>query len=151
MNGLEFGQLREDELKEAYELCTRTFGEFVSFENVFETYKRCRDDKNYHFIVGRCDGKIVAYATMALVYNLFDGTYPVAYLWYVCVHEDYRRKGVARALFREIDRIADENSVEIISLSCRRDNTPAVKLYRSLGFTEEEDITFVKNIYEQWD
>ena len=88
MNGLEFGQLREDELKEAYELCTRTFGEFVSFENVFETYKRCRDDKNYHFIVGRCDGKIVAYATMALVYNLFDGTYPVAYLWYVCVHED---------------------------------------------------------------
>ncbi len=151
MNGLEFGQLREDELKEAYELCTRTFGEFVSFENVFETYKRCRDDKNYHFIVGRCDGKIVAYVTMALVYNLFDGTYPVAYLWYVCVHEDYRRKGVARALFREIDRIADENSVEIISLSCRRDNTPAVKLYRSLGFTEEEDITFVKNIYEQWD
>ena len=151
MNGLEFGQLREDELKEAYELCTRTFGEFVSFENVCETYKRCRDDKNYHFIVGRCDGKIVAYATMALVYNLFDGTYPVAYLWYVCVHEDYRRQGVARALFREIDRIADENSVEIISLSCRRDNTPAVKLYRSLGFTDEEDITFVKNIYEQWD
>ena len=151
MNGLEFGQLREDELKEAYELCTRTFGEFVSFENVRETYKRCRDDKNYHFIVGRCDGKIVAYATMALVNNLFDGTYPVAYLWYVCVHEDYRRQGVARALFREIDRIADENSVEIISLSCRRDNTPAVKLYRSLGFTEEEDITFVKNIYEQWD
>lgn len=151
MNGLEFGQLREDELKEAYELCTRTFGEFVSFENVCETYKSCRDDKNYHFIVGRCDGKIVAYATMALVYNLFDGTYPVAYLWYVCVHEDYRRQGVARALFREIDRIADENSVEIISLSCRRDNTPAVNLYRSLGFTEEEDITFVKNIYEQWD
>ena len=151
MNGLEFGRLREDELKEAYDLCTRTFGEFVTFENVCETYRRCSDDKNYHFIVGRCDGRIVAYATMALVYNLFDGTYPVAYLWYVCVHEDYRRQGVARALFSEIDRIADENSVEIISLSCKKDNEGALKLYRSLGYTEDEDISFVKIIYEQWD
>ena len=151
MNGLEFGQLHENELEEAYELCTRTFGEFVTLENVRETYIKCKDNKDYHFIVGRCDQRIVAYATMALVYNLFDGTYPVAYLWYVCVHEDYRRQGVARALFREIDRIAAEKKVEIISLSCKKDNTPAVNFYRSLGFTVDEDIPFVKNIYEQWD
>ena len=88
---------------------------------------------------------------MALVYNLFDGTYPVAYVWYVCVREDYRRQGVAKALFREIDRIAAEKNVEIISLSCKKDNAPAVKFYRSLGFTVDEDIPFVKNIYEQWE
>ena len=88
---------------------------------------------------------------MVLYYNLFDGTYPIASLWYVCVHKDYRRMGVASALFREIDRIADENSVEIISLTCLKENTVARKFYRSLGFTEDSEVAFVKNIYEQWD
>ncbi|MDO4864748.1 MAG: GNAT family N-acetyltransferase [Ruminococcus sp.] len=146
-----FGQLREEVLREAFELCTGIFGEYVSFENVCETYRLCKDDSNYHFIVGKHDGKIIAYATMVLSYNLFDGTYPIATLWYICVHEDYRRQGVARALFREIDRIADENSVEIIMLTCEKGNAQAHKLYRSLGFSEDTETLFLKNIYEQWD
>ncbi|MBR6070452.1 MAG: GNAT family N-acetyltransferase [Ruminococcus sp.] len=146
-----FGKLREEDLSEAFELCTRCFGEFVSFENVRETYQLCKNDMNYHFIVGRHNGKVVAYASMILSYNLFDGTYPVATLWYVCVHEDYRRQGVARALFREIDRIADENSVEVIMLTCDKDNLQAKKLYRTLGYAEDTETLFLKNIYEQWD
>ena len=146
-----FEQLREEDLNEAFMLCIDCFGEYVPFENVRNTYQLCKNDNNYHFIVGKYNGKIITYATMVLYYNLFDGTYPIASLWYVCVHKDYRRMGVASALFQEIDRIADENSVEIISLTCLKENTVARKFYRSLGFTEDSEVAFVKNIYEQWD
>jgi ribosomal protein S18 acetylase RimI-like enzyme len=151
MLDVRFEQLQEHDLREAYDLCTRCVGCFTTFEDVCETYQRCKDDKNYHFITGKYNGRIIAYATMAIVYNLFDGTFPMAYLWYVCVHEDFRRQGVASALFREIDRIADENKVEIISLSCLSDNTDALKFYRAIGYTEDKDVNFVKNIYEMWD
>lgn len=148
---VEFGLMREDELRECYELCKSCFGEYASFENVRETYELCRDDRHYRFIVGRADGRIVAYTTMVIYYNLFDGKYPIASLWYVCVDKDYRRQGVASALFREIDRIADENSCEIISLTCASENTGARRFYRSLGYSEDSEIAFVRYIYEQWE
>lgn len=148
---VEFGIMREVELKETFELCKSCFGEYVSFESISDTYQLCKNDEHYRFIVGRADGKIVAYATMVMYYNLFDGKYPIASLWYVCVHKDYRRRGIARALFREIDRIADENSCEIITLTCLKDNSSAHSFYRSVGFSDDSEIAFVKNIYEQWD
>lgn len=146
-----FEQLKEEDLHEVFCLCTDCFGEAVPFDNVYETYNICKNDKSYHFIVGKYKGKIIAYATMVLYYNLLDGTYPIASLWYVCVHKDYRRQGVACELFKEIDRIADENRVEIINFTCLKDNNVAKSFYRSLGYSEDLEVAFIKNIYEQWD
>lgn len=148
---LTFEYLREEDLEETYQLCMRSFGENIKFDDVKRTYKFCRQDPHYHFIVGKADGKIVAYATVVFFHNLFDGTNPVATIWYVCVHEDYRRQGIGEALFEEIERLAKEEQCEIIYFTCLKNNEGAQKFYRSVGYSDDKEKAFVKYLYEDDD
>lgn len=148
---LTFEYLNENDLKETFDLCMKSFGEDFSFEEIRQTYQICKNDPHYHFIVGKMDGKIIAYTTMIIFHNLFDGLMPVATLWYVCVDKEYRRQGVAKSMFAEIERIAAENQCEIIYFTCLQDNFGAHKFYRSVGYTDEKERAFVKYLYEEWE
>ncbi len=147
---LEFEHLKEKDLEETYNLCMKSFGENFSFEEIMQTYQLCKNDPHYHFIVGKADGKIVAFTSMIIFHNLFDGLSPVATLWYVCVDKEYRRKGIAKSMFKEIELIANENHCEIIYFTCLQDNFDAQKFYRSAGYTDTKEKAFVKYLYEEW-
>ena len=82
---LTFELLKREDFEETYKLCQRCFGDSPCIEKVFDVFMQCYDDPHYRLIVGKVDGKIVAYTTMVIFYNVFDGPYPVATLWYVCV------------------------------------------------------------------
>lgn len=58
------------------------------------------------------------------------------YMGNLAVVEDYRRKGVGRALMKELIDKSKEQNLAFITLEVRPSNTPAVKLYESLGFKE---------------
>lgn len=148
--GITFEKLSENDLRETYEMCMRAFGEDNSFDGVTKVFHKCKDDSHYHFIVGKLDGKVVAYTTMVIFYNLFDGDEPIAALWYVCVDESCRRQGAATAMFRHIREIAMANGCEIIYLTANRDNVGAHRFYRSVGYTDEREKAFVKYLYEEY-
>ena len=141
---LVFGELGEGDLEEAYTLCKKNFSEVPGFDEVRTIFNECRDDPHYHFVVGRYDGKIVAYATMVIFQDLFDGDDPISTLWFVCVDEAYRRRGIARQLLAEIDRIAMENNSGTIYLTCEYGNEAAMQLYRSAGYVEDEEKAFIR-------
>ncbi len=52
----------------------------------------------------------------------------------VATHPELRRKGHARALMQQSLAYAKENLVRHVILEVRRSNTPAIKLYRDVGF-----------------
>jgi len=84
--------------------------------------------------------------SVLLVASCEEGTPPVAYaafrhaageaeLLRVAVHPEGRRKGLARALLLEgLERLRNLD-VQVCFLEVRVDNTPAITLYESLGFT----------------
>lgn len=148
---IEFEILKESDLEEAYNLCRDVFGEYASFDEVKKTYQLCKNDSHYYFIVGKSNGKIIAYTTMIIFHNLFDGISPVATLWYVCVDKNYRRLGVASSMFAEIERIANENCCEIMYFTSLEDNLGAHNFYRSVGYSDSKEKAFVKYLYEEWD
>lgn len=53
----------------------------------------------------------------------------------------FRRKGVGRSLLAEIGGICTENDASLIELVATRHNTPARRFYRSLGFTETDNLS----------
>lgn len=69
----------------------------------------------------------------------YSGMHCVAgecYIANVAVHPDARRQGVAQALVSELIRHAQAQSCDFITLEVRPSNTPAIALYKKLGFAE---------------
>ncbi|MDO5383067.1 MAG: ribosomal protein S18-alanine N-acetyltransferase [Eubacteriales bacterium] len=64
----------------------------------------------------------------------------------VAVAENFRRRGVARSLFDEMERQARAKAVDIFFLEVRTSNEAARKLYESLGYKQ---IGIRKRFYER--
>ena len=78
-------------------------------------------------VVAVLDGEAVAYAGMTSV--LDEGQ-----ITNVATLPSYRRRGFSRAVLEELIARAGEKGISSIFLEARVSNTPALSLYRSLGF-----------------
>ena len=58
----------------------------------------------------------------------------------IYVVPDYRRKGVAKALFNYVKSLAEKEKYEKIDLTVWSFNEEALIFYKSLGFTEQRKI-----------
>jgi ribosomal protein S18 acetylase RimI-like enzyme len=56
----------------------------------------------------------------------------------VAVHPDHRRRGIARKLTQQALDILVQQNISEVWLQVRDDNPPAIDLYRSLGFQDQE-------------
>ncbi len=63
----------------------------------------------------------------------------------VAVAKNHRRKGVARRLIEHFINIAEEESLEFMTLEVRASNDAAIALYKSFGFIQ---VGVRKNYYE---
>ena len=82
------------------------------------------------FFVAERDEKAAAYAGM---HHILDE----GYITNIAVHPDYRRQGLATALVRALDRYADENDLNRLTLEVRASNSAAIDIYRRAGFDQE--------------
>ncbi len=55
----------------------------------------------------------------------------------VCVAPEYQGKGVARQALQQIFAKLKANGFQIVFLEVRASNVPAIKLYKSIGFSED--------------
>ena len=93
---------------------------------------RCADPHSF-FLVGEADGEIVA-SIMGHMERRWGWVQRLA------VHPNYRRKGLGRQLTQEGERRLGALGAYRAVLLTRRDSTPAVELYRSLGYETWEPV-----------
>lgn len=75
------------------------------------------------FYIAQLDGNTAGYIGL----QIFSGE---GYITNVAVLPEYRRRGIAKALLER----ALENEAEFITLEVRESNSPAIELYKKLGF-----------------
>lgn len=83
-----------------------------------------------HYLVGECEGKVIAYAGM---WVLFDE----AHVTNVAVDPDYRRAGIGRRLMLCMMRSARLYGASLMTLEVREGNHEAQALYAGLDFVNE--------------
>ena len=84
------------------------------------------------------EGNVLAYAGMWFVLD-------EAHVCNVAVHPDHRRKGYGMLVFSELEKLAMENSMSMMTLEVRRSNIAAQNLYHACGFG---DVGYRKRYYE---
>jgi ribosomal protein S18 acetylase RimI-like enzyme len=91
------------------------------------------------FIVGLCDGRLVA--TVMAGYEGHRG-----WINYMAVAPTYRRKGLGRILMTEAERLLAARGCPKINLQVLAKNPEAIAFYRRLGYALDEFVSMGKRI-----
>ncbi|HHY83013.1 MAG TPA: ribosomal protein S18-alanine N-acetyltransferase [Clostridiales bacterium] len=86
-------------------------------------------NKCARYYVARDDSRIIGYGGMWLVLD-------EAHITNIAVHPDYRRRGIGRRIMQTLINEAVRLGKTRMTLEVRVSNTPAINLYKSLGFEE---------------
>jgi aminoglycoside 3-N-acetyltransferase I len=91
-----------------------------------------------HFIaLAALDGEAVIGGIAAYQLEKFERARSEIYIYDLAVSEGHRRKGVATALIRTLQRIAKERGAYVIFVQADLVDGPAIALYESLGTRED--------------
>ena len=111
-----------------------------------DTYSGARPSPAYlshllgrdHFIaVAALDGEAVVGGLAAYVLDKFEQERSEIYSYDLAVAEDHRRRGIATAMIRELQRIAAERGAWVIFVQADHGDDPAIALYSKLGRRED--------------
>lgn len=79
------------------------------------------------YLAAREDGRVVGYVGIWIIFD--EG-----HITNLAVHPEYRRRGIARLLLRELVSLARQRGVTRLTLEVRRSNHGAQQLYAQEGF-----------------
>ncbi len=91
-----------------------------------------------HFIaLIALDGDTVVGGLVAYELQKFEQARKELYIYDLAVLAEHRRKGIATSLIRELQRVAQARGVYVIFVQADPGDTPAIRLYESLGQRED--------------
>lgn len=95
---------------------------------------------NSHWLLAaEIDGQYVGYLTAVRIHKA-DERVAVLFVDELMVLDEYRRRGVASALWREVHLLAQETGAWRIRLCVDPDNVAAREFYRSVGLEEDPQV-----------
>jgi len=91
------------------------------------------------FLVGEIDGRVIASAMAG--YEGHRG-----WINYLAVDPEHQRKGYARQIMAEAERLLRLEGCPKINLQVRKTNNAAMNFYRRIGFAEDEVVSMGKRL-----
>ena len=131
---IEIADVHEEQLNEIEELEGRCFSVPWKREMLQSQLGEC-----HVFLAANTDGRVAGYVGMMTV--LDEG-----YISNVAVAPEMRRRGIADALLRELERRARKMELSFMTLEVRQSNAPAIALYEKHGFSR---VGVRRGYYEQ--
>jgi ribosomal protein S18 acetylase RimI-like enzyme len=130
-------------LRELLTLFGKAFGEPEEFESApaSDDYLRAllaRED--FVVLVAQEDGDVVG-GLAAYILPKYEKERKEAYLYDLAVDAGHRRRGIATGLIEALKPVARERGCYVIFVQADQGDTPAIRLYESLG-TREEAVHF---------
>ena len=96
-----------------------------------------RRGDNSTVLIGRCDGALVASVMVG-----YDGHR--GWVYYVTVDPDQRYLNFGRAIMNAAEAWLRERGILKLQLMVRKDNVQVHAFYRSIGYYNQETVTFAK-------
>lgn len=137
-------EIQDRDLEQLYQIVKQVFKSKSEYEKILENYKLLKENKDVHLLGYYIDDKLVGNVILNVI-TLPSGK--EATIWDVAVKEKYRRLGIASKLMIRAEEIAKTyDDISRIWLFSGFHRTGAHELYRKLGYDENKDKAFIKEI-----
>ena len=135
--------IEERDLKQFQQILEDVFNNTISYEKMQNLYKISKENKDIYILGYYIDDNLVGTVTLNIL-TLPSGK--DATIWDLAIKEDYRRLGIATKLMNKAEEIAKQEDIKRIWLFSGFHRKCAHELYRKLGYDENRDKAFVKQI-----
>jgi ribosomal protein S18 acetylase RimI-like enzyme len=135
MNKLNIRPVREDDVTEIKRLTKESLFDFTgSSEQEF-----------FNVLASKIDWELEHYPDMGLVvcqndrpvgFSFTEYSKEDAFIVFLAVHPDYRRRGIGKALVTETVRLLKEKGVRFVEIMTPEGNSTAQRFWASQGFTD---------------
>jgi len=118
-------------------------------ENIRKDFERMLGSKNEQSFICIKNNKPIGFINLAIRSDYVEGskTSPVGYLEGIYVKKAYRKKGIAKLLFKEAEKWFKAKYVKEIGSDAMATNIVSQKFHKNLGFTKGETIVhFIKKV-----
>lgn len=147
---IKFESLTNDKISEAIELCDLVFEEKTDLEFAKKRFEENQNDKNSLYIVGYTeDGKMVAHLRIQFIETMFTSMATYAVLNHVCVHPDYRRRGIATKMLEYTEEICKERNCISLKLWSYNYRISSHELYKSFEFVPVDATFYSKELRKE--
>lgn len=123
------------------DLCNECFDEDTTYEEAEKAFNEHKNDHNQIYLIGECDGKIIAHTKIAIVPTMFKGMDTYAILNHVCVKPEFRKHKIATEMLKAVKEVCKQKKCVSIKLWSRNFRVPAHTCYKKFGFVPD-DATF---------
>jgi aminoglycoside 3-N-acetyltransferase I len=126
-------------LKELLRVFGEAFEEISTYQDAIpsDAYLKSLLGKNYFVALVAQDGGNVVGGLVAYVLEKFEQERKEIYIYDLAVSKNHRRRRVATELIQQLKQIGKERGAYIIFVQADKVDTPAIKLYESLGTRED--------------
>ena len=135
--------IEEKDLEQLQQILKDVFNNTISYEKMENLYKISKENKDIYILGYYIDDNLVGTVTLNIL-TLPSGK--DATIWDLAIKEDYRRLGIATKLMNKAEEIAKQEDIKRIWLFSGFHRKCAHELYRKLGYDENRDKAFVKEI-----
>lgn len=135
--------IEEKDLEQLKQILKDVFNNNISYEKMQNLYKISKDNKDIHVLGYYINDNLVGTVTLNIL-TLPSGK--EATIWDLAIKDEYRRLGIATKLMNKAEEIAKQENITRIWLFSGFHRKCAHELYRKLGYDENRDKAFVKQI-----
>lgn len=136
-------EIEERDLTNLQQIGQEVFNNKTDYDKVSLFYKESKENKNIHVLGYYIEDNLVG----TVILNIL--TLPskkIATVWSLAIKEEYRRLGIATKLMNKAEEISKKEGIESIWLFSASNRKGAHELYRRLGYDENTNKAFIKNI-----
>lgn len=136
-------EIEERDLEQLQQILKNVFNNSISYEKMKNLYENSKDDKGIFVLGYYINDNLVGTVTLNIL-TLPSGK--EATIWDLAIKEEYRRLGIATKLMNKAEELAKEENITRIWLFSGFHRKGAHELYKKLGYDENRDKAFVKQI-----
>lgn len=137
-------KIKEADLEDLQKVYLELCEDESNLEQMKEKFRAIDCNEDYYLLGAEVEGKIVGTVMGIVCHDLVGNFKTFMTVENVVVMGNYRGRGICKALFQELERIASERECTYIYLVSGETRNVAHQMYRKVGFRSDNVVGFRK-------